>query len=184
MVTWGSCLGRSLSASAAPLLPNLRASQQRSHPPGERSGLPEGPLLPNLRASQQRSYHPGERSGFVLLKGMVTWGSCLGRSLPAQPSGVSAALLSSMRAFRICAPEGNGGGEGTFEEPSVAPGGCRPEILADALDRKHIPGARASAAPLLPNLRSTPSQLAGGIQTPQRLTSFGNYHFKKPHRFL
>ena len=40
--------------------------------------------------------------------------------------GALEAPLSSMKAARICAPGGNGGGEGTFEDPSGLPEGPAP----------------------------------------------------------
>ena len=49
--------------------------------------------------------------------------------------GALAAPLSSMRAFRTCAPRGNGGGEGIFEDLSGLPEGpapsCRPTVWTD-----------------------------------------------------
>ena len=90
--------------------------------------------------------------------------------------GALAAPLSSMKAYMTCAPGGNGGGQGTFEDPSGLPEGpapsCRPTVWTDLV---HL-GAMRLGGPLLPNLRSAGSQLADGIQTPQRLTSFGKKH--------
>ena len=48
-----------------------------------------------------------------------------------------------------------------------------PRAAAPRYGQIQLPGDRASGGPLLPNLRSAGSQLAGGIQTPQRLTSLG-----------
>ena len=49
--------------------------------------------------------------------------------------GALAAPLSSMRALRTCACQGNGGGEGTFEDPSGLPEGpapsCCPTVWTD-----------------------------------------------------
>ena len=70
--------------------------------------------------------------------------------------GALAAPLSSMRAWRTCAPRGNGGGEGTFEDPSGLPEGpapsCCPTVWTDLV----YLGATAWAVPYCPTFGQPP----------------------------